>query len=277
VTVSGLAVRAVVLALAPTFAVHTAGAQRFEGIITMKVSGALGGNGAGGRGVGRGGGRPAEVRPPAGRGDSPFTDEQAAAMRSALSSGLQNIEYMTRRGRIRIGIGAAAGAQSPAAMIYVPDEGVMFTLLPALSMYSETVLADFAALAGEQATTAVPSTPAPRPPIVTHTRKFELVAGHKCEHVTIEYARQKTDVCMGKGLGVFVMPTIMGSGGAWSRVLSDENGFPLKVTQGNGTVTMEVTKIERKALPEALFNVPDTYTRMPDMLRRPPGSSKEGY
>jgi hypothetical protein len=42
------------------------------------------------------------------------------------------------------------------------------------------------------------------------------------------------------------------------------------VKQPNGTVSMEVTKIERKALAEALFHVPDTFTRMPDITRRPP-------
>ncbi|MBC8089434.1 MAG: DUF4412 domain-containing protein [Phycisphaerae bacterium] len=283
-------VSACALALLATLASNAAHAQRFEGIITIKVNAPVTGERGGGRAAGRGGegrganarvtegrgapgrggeARIAEGRGNASRGNPELTDEQAAAMRSAFS-GLQNIEYMTRRGRVRIGIGAAPGGQSPAAMIYVPDDGVMFTLLPAMSMYSETALADLA-MATDGGMSAAPSAQAPRPPVVTHTKKFELVAGHKCEHVIIEFAKQKTDVCMGKGLGVFVMPAMMGSNGAWNRVMSEANGFPLKVIQANGSVSMEVTKIERKALPEALFNVPDTYTRMPDMLRRPPG------
>lgn len=192
-------------------------------------------------------------------------------MRNAFSGNLQNIEYMTRRGRVRIGIAAAAGGVSPAAMIYAPEDNVMFTLLPAVSMYSETAIGDIAAFANQQAS-AIDSARTPqRAPIVRHTKKFELIAGHRCEHVTIEVARQKTDVCMGKGLGVFVMPPMMGRTETLSSVMADANGFPLKVTQPNGTVTMEVMKIERKALPEALFHVPDTYTKMPDILRRPPG------
>jgi hypothetical protein len=221
-----------------------ANAQRFEGIITFKVTAPA--NGRSGRPPGRGGEAPAgsgtataqargsdlrggagratgrgetppaetraqsEPRSTAGRGDEALTAAQVDAMRSALSNGLQNVEYMTRRGRVRIGIGGVPGGQSAAAMIYVPEEGVMFTLLPAVSMYSETVLADIQALRPEQAAGATPARPEPRPPIVTHTKKFELVAGHKCEHVMVEYAKLKTDICMGKGLGVFVMPATMG-------------------------------------------------------------------
>lgn len=275
-------------------------AQRFEGVITMKLSGGniaavVGGRGGEGRGAaGRGAaarGGDATVAGGRGRGSDASTaagragaarggdarggdvarsnDPQAEAMRSALAGGLQQIEYMTRRGRIRIGVVGASGAPSPAAMIYVPDEGVMIMLLPPISMYSETNIADLQATVppASQGGGAVP----PRAPTVTHTKQFELVAGHRCEHVIVTLGRQKTDICMGKGLGVFVMPAGIGRNEGWDRVMVDENGFPLKVTGSNGTVIMEVVKIERKALPESLFSVPDTYTKMPDILRRPPG------
>lgn len=311
--VSALALAAITLCFAPA-----SNAQRFEGIITFKLSGPAARDPDGARAAGRAGeGRSAEGRAAAGagrggagragattasgaaatsagspaagrgteargapgraeniragRGDVQITPEQAEAMRSAFSTGLQNVEYMTRRGRVRIAVSAGRGGQVAAAMIYAPEDGMMFTLLPALSMYSETAIADLAQMVPDQTTTTVPTAPVPRPPVVTHTKKFELVAGHKCEHVLVEYAKQKTDICMGKGLGVFVMPSVMGRAEGWTKIISDQNGFPLKVTQGNGTVSLEVTKIERKALAESLFNVPETYTRMPDMLRRPPG------
>lgn len=295
-------VRAVCLVIAAAVCVRSASAQRFEGVITMKLSGgnlmAAAGGRAGGeaRGsTGRGGdgragegrageGRAGEGRGAPGRGGDAVTggragratdagranDPQIETMRSALAGGLQQIEYMTRRGKVRIAVVGASGAPSPAAMIYVPDDGVMYTLLPPISMYSETSMADMQAgltAAAPDAATRVP----PRAPTVTHTKRFELIAGHRCEHVLIVLGQQKTDVCMGKGLGVFIMPAGVGRGEGWDRVLAEANGFPLKVVQGNGTVTMEVTKIERKALPEALFSVPDSYSKMPDIMRRPPG------
>lgn len=304
--VNRIAAWAVPVTLALTLAAKPAVAQRFEGIISFKVSnpaagrqgtpgrggvaagadgsrpGAVAGRAGAGRGTadapvgagrgnaGRGNaGRGAEVRTGTGRGDSPVSDAQVEAMRTAFSGNLQNIEYMTRRGRVRIGIASAPGGVSPAAMIYAPEDGVMFTLLPMASLYSETALDDIRALASEQAS-SVDASVAARPPVITHTKQFELIANHRCEHVLIEIARQKTDVCMGKGLGVFVMPAMMGNAAGLSRAMADANGFPLKVVQANGVVTMEVTRIERKALPESLFNVPDSYTRMPDILRRPP-------
>ena len=234
-------------------------AQRFEGIITMKLSGGNIGAALGGRGGGRGG--------DAGRGDDP----QAETMRAALSGGLNQIEYMTRRGKIRIGVAGAAGAPSPAAIIYAPEEGLMYTLLPPISMYSETAMADLQAIIPARADSAGATRVPQRAPTVTHTKQFELIAGHKCEHVIVTLGTQRTDICMGKGLGVFVMPAGLGRAEGWDRVMAEANGFPLKVLQANGTVTMEVIKIERKALPESLFSVPDTYSKMPDFLRRPPG------
>jgi len=289
---------------AATVFASAANAQRFEGIITMKLSGGnfaavMGGRGGDGRGGGARGatGRGAAMgRGAAGSaraGDSTVatggaagrgagarggdggrgTDPQADAMRAALSGGLNQIEYMTRRGKIRIGVAGANGAPSPAAIIYAPEEGMMYTLLPPISMYSEMAMADLEAnLPSRPDSTGAGATGLPpRAPTVTHTKQFELIAGHKCEHVIVTLGTQKTDICMGKGLGVFVMPAGLGRAEGWDRVMAEANGFPLKVVQPNGTVTMEVTKIERKALPESLFTVPDTYSKMPDIMRRPPG------
>ena len=266
----------------------TAYAQRFEGIITMKLSGGniasvIGGRngdgrGGGARGAGRGAdGRANDAAVAAGRGAGRVGDgghggdAQAEAMRAALSGGFNQIEYMTRRGKIRIGLAGAAGAPSPAAIIYAPEEGLMYTLLPPISMYSETSMADLQATVPSRSDSAGAARVAPRAPTVMHTKQFELIAGHKCEHLIVTLGTQKSDICMGKGLGAFVMPAGFGRAEGWDRVMAEANGFPLKVMQANGTVTMEVVKIERKALPESLFSVPDTYSKMPDMMRRPPG------
>ncbi len=293
------------VALAATLLTQPAVAQRFEGIITMKLSAGnmsanvrssgngsarggaargVAGRGAAGRGGdarGRGGdstvaaaraaGRAGETRVVEGRGaDGGINAAQAEALRSAFSGGLQQIEYMSRRGKIRIALVGAGGKPSPAAMIYAPDDGVMYTLLPPVSMYSETAIADLEATVPSDAPAGASTVP-PRVPTVTHTKQFELIAGHKCEHVLVTLGKQKTDICMGKGLGVFIMPVGLGRADGWDRVLTELNGFPLKVMQADGTVTMEVVKIERKALPESLFAVPDSYSKMPDLMRRPPG------
>ncbi|MEO7997406.1 MAG: DUF4412 domain-containing protein [Gemmatimonadaceae bacterium] len=286
-----------VLCFASSFTIGaaTTHAQRFEGIITMKVSGGMGaaisgnragpgrsggaqmadGRGAPGRGGARGGppgrGAGAEARGAGrvGSADLP-NDPRAEALRAAMAGGIQQIEYMTRRGKIRIGLGGGAGAAAPAAMIYAPEDGVVYTVFPAMSMYAEMSMNDMMAATRADTSPAATGRAAPRPPVVTHTKQFELIAGHRCEHISVTTGQQKTDVCMGKGLGVFIMPAA-GRTEAWNQVMTEANGFPLKVVGADGRVLMEVTKIERKALGEALFNVPDTFTKMPDFNRRPPG------
>lgn len=282
---------------AMTFGAGSVHAQRFEGIITMKLSGGIGvvdmnrgapgrsgegragqgragearaadGRGAAGRGAARGAG--AEARGGGRAGDAGPVDPRAEALRSAMSGPLQQIEYMTRRGKVRIGIGGGAGATAPAAMIYAPEDGIVYTIFPAMSMYAEMSISDMSAAVRTDTSAAATGRAAPRPPVITHTKQFELIAGHRCEHVLVVTGQQKTDVCMGKGLGVFIMPAA-GRTEAWNQVMTEANGFPLKVLNNEGKVIMEVTKIERKALGEALFNVPDNYTKMPDIGRRPPG------
>lgn len=181
------------------------------------------------------------------------------------------IQYMTRRGKVRIALGGGSGAASPGAMIYAPDEGVVYTLIPAMSMYAETnfsVLAQAAA-----ADTTLPATRRAailRAPVITHTKKFDLIAEHRCEHILVTVAKQQTDLCMAKGLGAFVVPMGLAQGEAWQQVLAESNGFPLKVLRPDGSLLMEVTKVERKSLPASLFEVPDTYSKMPDRSGRPP-------
>ena len=45
-------------------------------------------------------------------------------------------------------------------------------------------------------------------------------------------------------------------------MLTADGGFPLKVTMQDGTIPIEVVKIEKKKLASDLFSVPLTYTKM---------------
>ena len=78
------------------------------------------------------------------------------------------------------------------------------------------------------------------------------------------------DVSTTSGIGMGAM--MGGRGGAaqpaWQRSLAADGGFPLKVTNHDGVVQLEVTKIEQKKLADALFTVPANYSKM-DMPRRP--------
>ncbi len=297
---------AVLIAMLAASVVH---AQRFEGVITMHMnssrgraggamtdSAALGRGGArgampdsaarggvngrgaqgddnarGARGDSTGRGARADANGRAGRGGPPGIPGAMGNARAQFAMP-SDIEYMTRRGKVRISLGGT-GASAPGAMIYLPDDGLVYTIFPAASMYMQSSTAELTMPinAYSDSVRATRRSVIAQTPVVTHTKQFELIAGHRCEHITVLVGKEKTDICMAKGLGAFVMPNVMGQNQAWQTATDAANGFPMKVVQSDGTVMMEVTKVERKALAESLFSVPDSYSRMPDAIRKPPG------
>ena len=187
----------------------------------------------------------------------------------------QDIEYQMRGGKMRVNANARGRTVSA---IIVPAEKKMYTILDAQRMYLEmsTDVASNAA-AGAAAKAAASS------PKITRTGKKEMIAGYECEHVLIESGAETNDVCFSKSLGTFMLGSAMGmlGGGmgrggagaaqpAWQRSVTEVGGFPLKITRPDGTVALEVTKVEKKSLPESLFTVPPDYSRM-TMPQRPPG------
>ncbi len=179
---------------------------------------------------------------------------------------LQDVEYLAHAGKVRMNIASPMGSMG---IIGVPAEKKMYMLMGQQRMYVEVPMNADAVPAGN----AMVNAPEPK---MTRTGKKETIAGYECEHVLVESEQQTADVCMARGLGPFLNAmSAMGSmgrgGGAlpgWQRSLAADGAFPLKVTGSDGTVMLEVTKIEKKRLTNALFDVPADYTKM-DMPRRP--------
>ena len=155
-------------------------------------------------------------------------------------------------------------------MLHDGSTGSSMMVIPAMQMYVEPQMPGMAGRAAAEKKLAE----------FKMTGKKETVAGYECEHMVISGDDgTQTDVCAAKGLGGFVMmnnPMGQRGGGAgaspaWQRLGKDL--FPLKVQQaGGGDVTFEVTKIEKKALDDGLFKVPDGFQKM-DMggrMGRPP-------
>ena len=206
-----------------------ASAQAFEGVITMRMS------------------------PMRGGGDA-----------------LQELEYMSHAGKVRVNVKSPMG---PMGVIGVPAEKKLYLLIDPQSMYME-ISTDAAAGRAGGANVNIAE------PKITRTGKKESIAGRECEHIIVDMQQETTDVCVARGLGPFMnalsgVGGMMGMGGrgagaqpAWQRSLAADGAFPLKVTRPDGTVQLEVTKIEPKKLADALFTVPGNYSKM-DMPRRP--------
>jgi hypothetical protein len=123
----------------------------------------------------------------------------------------------------------------------------------------------------------------PEFPKLTPTGKQETIAGYTCEHWLMG-DNQDLDMCVAKGLGYFGMggqsagglgalknlafsPKLLAEAAAhpeWVKFL-EGGAFPLKLTamkEGKVKMTMEATKIEKKALDDSLFMVPSDYKEL---------------
>jgi hypothetical protein len=170
----------------------------------------------------------------------------------------QLVEYLVRAGKVRVNV---PGPMGGLAMLAVPREQKLYVLMAAQNAYSEIPIATAAGTADAEAAPDVR---------IVRTGRSETIAGYACEHVQITAAAQTTDVCLSKDLGRYVNPldAMRGSASpAWQRAVGAD-GFPLKVTLPDGTVALEVTKVEPKRLANDLFSVPLSYTRMELPRRR---------
>jgi hypothetical protein len=172
----------------------------------------------------------------------------------------QEIEYLSRGGNVRFNIVSPAGSM---AILGLAAESKTYMLMESQRVYMEMPM--------EQAAAAIAKTDEPK---ITKTGRKETIAGESCEHVIIESnsekGPQKSDVCMAYALGPFVNPMsgMTRTMAPWQRQLMKEGGFPLRVTLADGSIPIEVTKIEKKRVSESLFRIPAEFTKM-DMPRRP--------
>lgn len=167
----------------------------------------------------------------------------------AAAGTTQDVEYYaSRSGKARVSFNMQMGKVS---VIMAPADGKMYVLMDQMSQYLERDLANITAPGGIESA-----------PKIVRTGRKESIAGWECEHVTID----EIDVCAATGLGAYlnVGGNLMMRGGMqpWQSAVLKENIFPLKVTLPDGKVQMQVTKIEKKSVEPAMFQVPSNYTKV---------------
>jgi hypothetical protein len=220
---------------------------------------------------------------------APFEGE----ITSRMSMGMDlEMRYAIKGARSRIEMQFPAGSPQAAVMpgnITLMDMSARTTtmLFPQTKTYTSINWGELV----EEAAKATGNDPASDFSKVTSTGKTETVAGLTCHHWMIG---DKMDMCLAQGLGYF--------GGGQSGGILDKlknlgqrdkikeqleanpefakfvegGAFPLKMTSvenGQSKTFMEVTKIDRKSLEDALFTVPADYKKMeePGMMGLPTG------
>jgi hypothetical protein len=115
------------------------------------------------------------------------------------------------------------------------------------------------------------SAPAPTepPPKITKTGRMDKVAGFGCEDWQVVTSEgDKATVCVaGAGTSWLNIPALsLPKEAQWAAELLDGKHFPLRLIAFNKAGTeearIELTKLEKKALPESLFQVPQGYQRI---------------
>ncbi len=148
-----------------------------------------------------------------------------------------------------------------------PAEKKLFVVMVAKK---QAVLLDFDKLATQvkdMSTRMHPSggagKPPESPPVVEKTGKSDTVAGYRCEvwHIADAKSKSTVDLCIAQeGASWFHIPLLgVPAEYAWASEILDGHHFPLRaVINENGAEQgrLEVTKIEKKSLPAASFEVP---------------------
>lgn len=111
------------------------------------------------------------------------------------------------------------------------------------------------------------------PTKLTKTGKYDTVAGYKCENWDITSDHREGTVCVAQqGVSWFSIPmTGIPTEKLWMAELLDGKHFPLRYVayQKDGTTEesrVEVTKIDKKTLPDSEFQYPPTY-RVTDLAQ----------
>jgi len=177
--------------------------------------------------------------------------EGTITMRLSSTSGGGDMEYSIKGDKLRIDIGAAG-----MGMYILADNGKATMVMPAQKVYLEpTIPSDV----GGKTKAKV---------AMKATGRTETIAGYKCEHFTMTGDDGQYDACLSKDLGTFMQPMNPMAGRGAADVSSDVlahlggNAFQLKVQKVGGATTLQVTKIEKKALSASLFAVPSGFTKL---------------
>lgn len=161
------------------------------------------------------------------------------------------------------------------------DKGTITAVLPAQRAYMKL---------GEAMNKTLAETDAASEVTFKETGKKGTFAGVACDYYLIQYkSGMDADACIAKGIGTFFgigAPSGRGNSAPAAQKAMRElarqfkgGAFVLKMDMreaGQPKLAMEVTKVEKKAVDEAIFVVPEGYKDMSAMMKGMPGARPPG-
>jgi hypothetical protein len=177
--------------------------------------------------------------------------------------GTMPMTYMSKGDNVRVEMEGRPGMKAVILMDTKANKSTM--LMEQMKMYMEMPSAP----STDEETTK---------PEITKTGKTRKILGYDCQEYIVKEGDEVTDVWVTKDLGKFQMFRMGGPGAKkeadeWQKIIGSENGFPLLATTKNGddqVSKMVATKVDKKSLDNALFQIPEGFKAMdPSMMRRP--------
>lgn len=193
---------------------------------------------------------------------------------SAGRAPAEQIGYQVKGTKIRLDL---AGQAEVGGIIMDLTKQQTLVIMDAQRMYMVMKLPDVTAQAA--------STP-PGEAKLEKTGEKEKILGYAAVKYVSTHAGKKTDLWLAEGLGKFMaMESLQPMGGAartpepWERALAGLELFPLRIvsydTSAREEFRLEATAIEKKSLPDSLFNPPAGYQPL-DMGGLMPGMMPGG-
>jgi hypothetical protein len=186
------------------------------------------------------------------------------------------LTMLVKTGRIRFDVPAGLEAAGRVGgQGYVVIDGPNKKMMTVLTEQKQVVEFDLARAAeqwkGMRPTPGAPPSPqqAGTPPKITRTGRTETVAGKSCEDWDITGANgDRAQVCVAnEGASWLELPTLtLPPDQAWAKELLDGHHLPLRfigyAKDGSEDTRVEVTRLEKKSIPDDTFAVPPGYRVM---------------
>ena len=177
--------------------------------------------------------------------------EGAITMHVRSQVGENDLVIETKDEKMRIEVGGSW-------MLYDPKTSTVTMVNPATKTYTPI---DFKSPSAPQANTSADTSQ------IEKSGRHETIAGVDCEKWTVHDKGKRSEVCIAQGIAFFDMGSLksgQGSGGL-AKELRDKKLFPLRDVEydadGKELSRMEVTKVEKKSIPDADLEIPKGYTK----------------
>ena len=166
-----------------------------------------------------------------------------------LKQRVHNLDYNLKGEKLRIDM--ATAQMGNLSVIVDGKNKISKVLMETRKTYTENVLKETNQVRAKKSS-------------LEKTGKSETILGYDCQEFVTTGPRGKTELWATPGLGTFRHfesgPMNRAEAPSWEKGLMEKGLFPLKIVEPN--LTMVATQIDKKSLPDSLFEVPEGYSKM---------------